>query len=84
MTDKIKELLKTLTEEEKDAIYRSVWFDRVTEDIKSRLEDTDDTLTQDQIEYAASRYVYDGEYDCTLAYWDNIDGVIQLAKDFCK
>lgn len=84
MNNKIKELLKTLTEEEKDAIYRSVWFDRVTEDIKSRLKDTSDALTPDQIEYAAFRYVYDGQYDCTLAYWNNIDGVIQLAKDFHK
>lgn len=74
----------------KDALYRSIWFDHVCKDILSRMEDLEDEddeygnpLTEAQVQYAASRYVYDGEYDCNLSYWDNIDRVIELAREFC-
>lgn len=77
---KINELLKTLTEEEKDAIYRNIWFDHVVTDIKNRLDDLDETLTEDEIHFAASEYI-DGNYDCNLSYWDNIDNLITKAGD---
>lgn len=75
---KVNKLLKTLTEEEKDAIYRNIWFDHVVTDIKERLDDLGETLTEDEIHFAASEYV-DGNYDCNLSYWTNIDNLITKA-----
>lgn len=75
--NKIKELLNTLTPEEKDGIYRAVWKERVIEDIKSRLEDTDETLSDETIDKIAERYVYEGDYDCNQSYWNNIDALIE-------
>lgn len=71
-----------LTDEEKESIYRSVWCEHVKDDIRTHLEDMDDVLTERQIDYAAHCYVYEGKYDCTMSYWDNIEGVILLAKTF--
>lgn len=66
-----------------DALYRAIWKDHVLEDIRSRAEDLDEEpLTPEQEGYAADRYVYDGRYDCNLCYWDNIDNVIRLAREF--
>ena len=33
-------------------------------------------MTDEEIEAAAKRYVYDGDYDCNLDYWSNIENVI--------
>lgn len=74
-------LLKTLTLEEKETIYRHVWVEHVIEDIKTYLKDNNETLTDIEIEYAARRYVFDGKYDCNLPYWSNIKTVIDLARD---
>lgn len=64
-------------------MYRSVWFDHVCEDIEGYEPDLDleMALTKDQICYAAKRYVYDGEYDCNLSYWQNIENLIHLAQE---
>lgn len=76
-----QELLDTLTDEEKEMVYRHVWFLYVLEDVKSRAEDPEEAVTDRQAAYAARRYVYDGTYDCTASYWDNIDGVIKMARE---
>lgn len=78
---KAKEILKTLTPEEADAIYRAVWVDRVIEDIKSYLDDSDRKAADNVIKLAAQIYVYDGEYDCNLSYWNNIANVIDTAQN---
>lgn len=69
----------------KDALYRAVWFERVCEDIRAHEHDMglDRLLTREQMEYAAECYVYDGEYDCNLSYWENIENVVRLALEFC-
>lgn len=75
--DQIEELIKGISYSNKDSIYRSLWFEYVKEDVESRLEDHPDiTLTEDQINNCALRYVYDCDYDCDLPYWDNIDTLI--------
>lgn len=66
-----------------DALYRAVWKDHVLEDIRSRVDDLDEEpLAPEQEDYAAELYVYEGKYDCNLCYWDNIDNVIQTAREF--
>ena len=59
-----------------DAIYRKVWKEHVIEDIESHLEDIDIHLDEDTIDLIATRYVYDGDYDCNICYWDNLDHLI--------
>ena len=61
---------------ERDQLYRHLWMKHVVEDITSHLEDIDEELTDEEIEAAAKRYVYDGDYDCNLDYWSNIENVI--------
>ena len=61
---------------ERDQLYRHLWMKHVVEDITSHLEDIDAELTDEEIEAAAKRYVYDGDYDCNLDYWANIENVI--------
>lgn len=76
----ITKLLNTLTESEKDQIYRALWITHVKEDIRSHGEDTDQALTEDDIDIIADRYVYQGDYDCNLSYWDNIQALIDEIK----
>lgn len=80
-----EELLKKLhfdelSYEEKDAIYRAVWLNHVKNDIKAFIKDEDVALTEDQIDHIARLYVYDGEYDCNLSYWDNLSNLINEEK----
>lgn len=82
--EKAERILSGCSEDVKDALYRSVWYDHVRLDIRSYEKDMDldKPLTDDQVDYAAERYVYDGEYDCTVSYWGNIEGVINMALEF--
>lgn len=65
----------------RDQIYRHLWLNYVKEDIESHLDDMDIELTEDQIEEAARRYVYDGNYDCNLDYWTNIENNINEIQE---
>lgn len=65
----------------RDALYRNLWLEYVIEDITTRMCDCcpEDICSGDcgeLIEKAAHAYVYDGQYDCNLSYWENIDNVI--------
>ena len=65
-----------LSPKAKDEIYRSVWKEHVIEDVMSRAEDIEITITEEDAAEVARRYVYEGDYDCTLSYWENIDNMI--------
>lgn len=72
-----KDLYEALTAEQKDYLYRMTWYENVFEDITGRLLDRDITDEDDAIKSTvAHRYVYEGDYDCNLSYWDNIDNLI--------
>lgn len=75
--ERAEEVLGCLTPCEKNAVYRSLWFDRVVADVKSM----DSALANEQAEYVASRYVYDGEYDCEQGYWSNLNALIRAVKE---
>jgi len=70
-----------LSDKVKDEIYRSELKQHTAEDVRARIEDTSVKLDECQIENVAHRYAYEGDYDCNLSYWDNIDNLIEV-EDF--
>ena len=72
----MKNFVDSLDWEARDAIYRHIWSEHVREDVETHLENMDETLSDDEIRTVAERYVYDGEYDCNLNYWTNIENLI--------
>lgn len=74
--DEIIEEVKKMSHYEKDVIYRYVWSEYVKDDIESQCESRDIMLTEEAIDEIVNRYVYEGDYDCNLSYWDNIDNLI--------
>lgn len=65
----------------RDDLYRKLWLEYVVRDITTRMRDCyPEAICSDDcgepIEKAARAFVYDGEYDCNLSYWENIDNVI--------
>ena len=77
MDEKLNKLLEDLTSAEKDRLYRLLWENYVAEDVASY---SNEELTQDEVDHIVYRYVYEGDYDCNLSYWDNIDNLIQEEK----
>ena len=77
--------LASLTADEQDKVYRYLWKERVVEDARSVIEEYIfySLLSKEDVERiadeAADRYVYNGDYDCTLSYWDNIGNLVRDA-----
>lgn len=76
------EIFVALSETQKDEIYRMLWSDHVYEDVKARLSENPDLALDEEEEEAlcedvVNAYVYNGDYDCNLSYWDNIDNLIR-------
>lgn len=75
--------LSSLTPEEKDKVYRALWKEHVVEDARSQIEEYIfyELIPKEDVEriadQAAERYVYEGDYDCTLSYWDNIENLVK-------
>ena len=69
-------MIDSLDFSQRDTIYKHLWTEYVEEDVRTRAEERKIKLSEDQIGYVADRYVYDGDYDCDLSYWDNIDNLI--------
>lgn len=80
-TDVLESKINELSEIEKDKIYRMVWAERVTEDILSHAEDIGVEISKKDAEILAESYACDGEYDCNLSYWNNIEN---LMEDYIK
>ena len=74
------ELIEELSAAERDRLYRKLWYPYVVEDVEKRIDDLNIKLTENQIDNIATAFVYDGEYDCNLTYWDNIDNLIDRYK----
>ena len=85
----VKEIRDTnAVSEYRDKIYREVWKEYVTTDILSIAKDTglcskDTDLTESipenlkrKAEEIADMYVYNGDYDCNLSYWENLESLI--------
>lgn len=76
----LEKLAENLNFKTSDKLYRILHMPYVKEDIKSMIDemeiDTSDYDLECLIDNCASRYVYDGDYDCNLSYWDNIKNII--------
>lgn len=87
-----EELISKLTSSQKDDIYRALWKEHVIEDVEARLSEQEieelETLTEEEydlfVNAVATRYVYEGDYDCNLCYWDNIDNLIDDELQYMK
>ncbi len=80
MTEAAKAMMSMIPEDIKEEIYRSVLAEYTKEDMIGRYCETQDIdedditeETMENIEDAAAAYAYNGDYDCNLCYWDNID-----------
>lgn len=74
------ELFMLMTDTQKDDIYRMVWSDHVKEDVRGVLDEREELTEEEKdaiIEDVANDYVYNGDYDCNLSYWDNINNLIE-------
>ena len=68
-----------------DEIYRQVKCRYVADDAADRMKERGIEDPDDSIRYAvAERYVLDGDYDCNLDYWANIDNLINQILEICK
>ena len=65
----------------KDDIFRAVWHEHVSEDIKAHCESEDIDITDEAVSEIADLYVYEGKYDCNLSYWDNLNNLINYSVD---
>lgn len=65
-------IINSLSPVQRDLIYRKLWYDHVLEDVDSTFEN----ITDDIKEEVARRYVYDGDYDCNLSYWNNLQVLV--------
>lgn len=84
MSDKtnIERIIESLSSVEKDELYRCLWLEHVTEDVVSFCEDNDIPYNNEDFpSTVAKRYVYDGEYDCGLSYWVNIENLVKKVRD---
>ena len=85
-TNKINKIYNELNDVEKDTLYRKLRLDYVKEDIYSLLYslledenlplDEESMLAEKIANIVSERYVYDGDYDCNLTYWDNLRNLI--------
>lgn len=76
-----KKFAEALTSNAQNAVHRYIEHQHVKVDIEDYAREQCVNLTKQVIEKAADLYVYDGEYDCNLSYWDNISNVIDKARN---
>lgn len=69
------DIVDVLSPSQLEYIYRMVRVRYTIEDIEARLEDLHLSMAQEDIEDAAERFA-NGNYDCNLDYWSNIDNLI--------
>lgn len=80
----IKDILNQLDWKEKDALYRELRCGYVREDVVDRLNERELDFTESELETIVRKYVYEGDYDCNLSYWTNIDNLIDEVIDVKK
>ena len=74
--EKLQKKVDSLSDQERDDIYRYLWAKHVKEDIETYAKNQNYVLDSDDIRILVERYVFDGDYDCNLSYWDNIEALI--------
>lgn len=79
--DRIDEFLSSLSAREKDALYRKLWLPYVVRDVQDFADSEGLEISEGEVEEAARRYVYEGDYDCNMSYWDNISALFEEDSD---
>ena len=87
-----KDLYEMLTDTQKEYIFNQVRFKNVKEDVENQIEQNPDfdveSYTDEQIGLlvndVASRYVFDGEGDTELPYWDQINNLIEESSYYAE
>lgn len=74
--NKVEGIINSLNDYEKDMLYRILWLEYVKQDIDQFAEDNDIDIEEGDVDVAAERYVFEGEYDCNLSYWVNINNLL--------
>ena len=73
----IEKLNGIICDSTEDLLYRKLWLPYVIEDVLSYADDhMGIKLTMEYADYIARKYVDNGEYDCNITYWDNIENLI--------
>lgn len=84
-----------LTPSEREQVYREVLAEHTAEDAAARIESENLDITscrisqmsdeekQEMANYVGYRWAFEGEYDCNLDYWSNIDNLIQSYLEQC-
>lgn len=77
----LEKLAENLDFKTSDNLYRILHMPYVKEDVEQMIKDLEiDTSAYNLkcfIDDCASRYVYDGNYDCNLSYWQNLENIIR-------
>lgn len=85
-----KDLYEMLTDTQKEYIFNQVRFKNVKEDVESQIDQNPDLedMSEEQVELlvndVASRYVFDGEGDTELPYWDQINNLIEESSYYAE
>lgn len=78
MTDEeIHKMINSLSSYEQDRIYRYLWSQYVRKDVISHAESIGIELDDGAVDMIVDRYVEQGDYDCNLNYWANIENLIE-------
>lgn len=78
---KIESIIAGLTKSEKDSLYRALWIEYVEDDVSDYCEDNGINCPDELIDAVADDYVYNGEYDCNLTYWNNIGNLVRKHRN---
>lgn len=81
VNNKPEDIYNSLDNTVRDSLYRLLWSDYVKSDINAVLEQhpdapEDDDKYEAMVNDITRSYVYEGDYDCNLSYWDNINNLI--------
>lgn len=79
-------VIESIPENLRDWVYRQLWAEHVREDVESQVEqlpyyeDITDEEYETLVGNVVERYVYQGDYDCNMSYWNNIDALIEEVR----
>ncbi len=80
--EKAQNLIDKMEYDVKDAVYRLLWQEHVKEDVVTQFEEDEryESMSEENIEALADqcshRFCFDGDYDCNLDHWSNIQNLI--------
>lgn len=77
MNAEIKNKIDKLNENERNEVFKYLWSKYIKEDVQYICEEFNIKLDDTHIDRIVYDYVYNGNYDNDISYWDNIKAVIR-------